>query len=107
MLVGVVTDPSQLSNKIDALELRLDYFPDINIEQLIHNINLPIILTLRSKDQGGHYHGDEASRLQTLEKLLSLKPDYVDIEYNVPLQWVRKCKKKYPDTKIICSYHNF
>jgi len=81
----------------DYIELRLDTFSDFDN---LPKFTKPLILTLRTKEQGGHFSGTHEERLALLEKLAPLKPAYIDIEYTTPLFSI-------PGAKIICSYHNF
>lgn len=113
MLCGVITGPSlkEIQNQItkaslsaDILELRWDCFESLDF--VIH-CTLPMIFTLRPLSQGGHYLKDEESRLQELERLMQAKPGYVDLEYTIPIDSIKELQKKFPEVKIILSYHNF
>ncbi len=100
----------QQAKQADVLEFRLDYLPVIDldqIKQLQAIAHKPVLFTLRKPQQGGVYKGDEAERLQLIEKLITLKPDYLDIEHDVPLEFCQKLKALSPQTQLICSYHNF
>lgn len=95
---------------IDAIELRLDFYEQINIAEIAplkKDFNIPIIFTLRKESQGGFYKGDEVQRLQILEHLAALCPEYLDIEHDVTQEFVAKIHKNYPAIKLICSYHDF
>ncbi len=97
-------------SKVDGIELRLDYVSVINIKEIAEIrklIFLPVIFTLRKVTQGGHYQQNEQQRLQNLLNLCSLHPEYIDIEYDVDRDFARDLKQKYPQIKIICSYHDF
>jgi len=111
MLCGVVTGPSfeevqqqieQACQYADSVELRWDCFNSLDFKI---SCPIPKIFTLRPLSQGGFYRGSESSRLQHLEKLLELKPDYVDLEYNVSNEDLKRFKKH--PVKIILSYHDF
>ncbi len=111
MLCGVVTGPSlkevqqQIEEAVqyaDSVELRWDCFDSLDFKI---SCPIPMIFTLRPLSQGGFYKGSETSRLQHLEKLLEQKPDYVDLEFTV-LDEDLKRFEKYP-VKIILSYHDF
>ncbi|MHA1299261.1 MAG: type I 3-dehydroquinate dehydratase [Candidatus Helarchaeota archaeon] len=94
----------------DLIEIRLDYFKfiDINeIKELIKTCQIPIIITLRKTDEGGHYKYSEEKRVSLLEKIIELKPEYVDIEYSTPtIRNLLDMAKRY-EVKTIISYHNF
>jgi 3-dehydroquinate dehydratase/shikimate dehydrogenase len=94
----------------DIVELRLDLFESFNIEEikdLKESFDLPMIFTLRSTSQGGEYKRSEEERLVEIEKLISLKPAYIDLEYDIPKQFVEKIRKENRETKIILSFHDF
>jgi len=94
----------------DVIELRLDYLPDIfisDIKTLREEMTLPVIFTLRRKNQGGQCHLPEPERLKKLEQLASLSPDYLDLEFDVPVAFVHALQKQYPTIQYIGSYHDF
>ena len=100
----------QASAWCNLIELRLDYFENIDLsllKELLSFYPIPMIFTLRSASQGGHYKYSEKLRLSILEKLASLNPAYLDIEYHAPKEFIEKILLKYPKIKIILSYHNF
>lgn len=100
----------QAINLADGIELRLDYWHELNlseIKQLRVTFSIPMIFTLRKKSQGGLYQLDENTRLQTILKLCELKPDYLDVEDEVPVEFLRILFEKFPAIKLIYSHHNF
>lgn len=95
---------------IDGIELRLDYLAKIKLQEikLLHqNCNSKLIFTLRKKSQGGYFNGNEQQRLQLIENLIAIKPDYFDLEYDIPINFVKKIHRVNPTVKLISSYHNF
>lgn len=93
------------SKEGEAIEFRLDLMGKIDlshISKLKSECKLPVIFTLRKKSHGGHFKGNEREREEKLLELLSLKPDYVDIEYDSSFSGNIN-----PEIKIISSYHNF
>lgn len=117
MLIGVIQENTieavkaqlhALPDYFDAVELRLDACQGIDKNALSGmDFPKPVIITLRSKDQGGTYPHDEEQRLETLLDLARCQPDYIDLEYNVPSAWVKKIQACSPKTRIIISYHDF
>ncbi len=85
----------------DVIEFRLDLFSTFPNEEKLRGIGKPIIVTIRRKNDGGMYSGDEERRLRTLARY-SVYADYVDLENDVPDEWfeVMRCG-------VIESYHNF
>ncbi|MCH9616788.1 MAG: 3-dehydroquinate dehydratase [Chlamydiia bacterium] len=94
---------------MDGIELRLDLFKEINIENIKAIIDMcrakgkKIIITLRSLTGGGGYNRKIDLLEQEVRRLSLLKPDYMDIEWDLSEQLF----KDITDTKIIASYHDF
>lgn len=100
----------QIADRADGVELRLDYLNHWDITALTalrKACALPVILTLRSRAHGGHYPHSETQRIQEIMALCTLNPDYLDVEYDVPVQHIQAIRCRYPAIKIILSYHNF
>ncbi len=119
MLVGVIAEEDFITmqelcystqDQIDVLELRIDYLHDVPYEEisaLQANLDKPFILTLRSKSEGGMFDGSFIRRMSILRKLIDLHPEYLDVEHDVPVHFVRELRDRSPKTKLICSYHEF
>ena len=68
---------------LDLIELRLDYLEKIElnkIDRLLNEFAIPVIITLRSKQDGGKFEDSEDNRISCIKKLIQLQPDYVDFE---------------------------
>jgi 3-dehydroquinate dehydratase / shikimate dehydrogenase len=94
----------------DILELRLDLFEPYTLEelkQLRQQITTPLIFTLRKVSQGGGEKRDERARLDHLLQLAHLSPTYLDLEYDLPVEFVETLYRRFPEIKLIISYHNF
>ena len=101
---------SQVENQADLLEIRFDYLAEPTLEAfqtLTSATKLPYILTLRYKAQGGHFNGDENSRLTLIKTLLKAEPDYLDLEMEIDNQYLTASQSLSPNTKPIRSFHNF
>jgi 3-dehydroquinate dehydratase/shikimate dehydrogenase len=111
LLFGVVTDLSlEIPGSIDGIELRLDYFDQIDLKALrsfLQKVNLPVMLAVRRADQGGKFLGTEGERLALIESLCSLRPAYIDLEYDVPNEYRKRLFESYPEISFLSSYHNF
>lgn len=94
----------------DVVELRLDYFVHLDIQELQilrHKFSIPFLFTLRSKSQGGNFQKSETERLQEIMRLAALNPEYFDLEDNVAASFVENFKQAFPSIKLIISHHNF
>ncbi len=91
----------------DILELRLDLIgaPDLNL--LLDSATLPVIVTNRSKHDGGQFKSTEEDRLQSLRNALKAGADYVDIEVSTPREYLQPFLEEGDSSKIILSYHDF
>lgn len=119
MLCVVIKGPSleEIESQIqtakhhaDLIELRLDLFSKIDIEHILSlkdKFSLPMIFTLRSKDHGGLFEGSKEEYLTIIKTLITLEPQYLDVEFSVPFEWIEDLRFNYPRTKLILSYHNF
>lgn len=101
----------------DILELRLDLmYPKLSyrdiqsiidsIKVIKNKVNLPIIGTIRLKNEGGKYSGDEQDRLRIYKEIITYL-DYIDIEIKsiISRKMIELARVK--KIKIILSYHNF
>lgn len=119
----VLENPFETSKKAaemgaDVLEIRLDLLGIRNSETAAETIRkikseteLPVIITNRSRNEGGKWKGEEGERIGLIKDLLSAKdgPDAVDIELSadkVERDNVIKVAKTYGKTVII-SAHDF
>lgn len=103
----IINLPSQI---VDGIEIRFDLIDSNDLEEIkeiIKRKKLKILITLRPERQGGNYRGDEGERLNTLIQLACLNPDYIDLEYDVPLHFWKEIVDKFPHIKFICSFHDF
>lgn len=120
MLIGVIqkknlADVDALLRRIepglyDCLELRLDgcsRTEALHIAEHVCAMPLPIIVTLRSRAEGGLFTGTEPERIALLEELAALHPDYLDIEAALPGAVIAKIRAIAPQTRIILSWHDF
>ena len=95
---------------VDGIELRLDLFTQIDfpgLKDFLKSCELPVMFTVRRSDQGGAFSGNEAERLNLLESLCSLQPAYIDLEYDVPLEFRKKLFENFPQISFLSSYHDF
>ncbi len=91
----------------DILELRLDLIETPDLNPLLHSAQLPVIVTNRSKHDGGQFKGTEEDRVQLLRNALNAGVDYVDIEVSTPREYLQPFLEEGDPSKIIISYHDF
>ena len=91
----------------DILELRLDLIVSPDLSALLACSTLPVIVTNRSKHDGGQYKGLDEDRLQSLRDALKAGADYVDIEVSTPREYLQPFLEESEPAQIILSYHDF
>jgi len=96
----------------DLVELRLDYIGDLDdgkIGDLVDGVDIPKIATIRSKEEGGYWDGDEKDRINFLSTCLSFGAEYVDVEESTDIGWRYEISKACKDNgaQMIISHHNF
>lgn len=92
----------RVANEVaECIEFRIDLIEkrDIgHISKLKSVAKLPVIFTLRHQAHGGAFEGNEREREEKFLELMSLEPNYVDLEWDAPFTL---------EGKVIVSYHNF
>ncbi len=95
----------------DVVELRIDSIRNVNLGKLLSAKTGKILVTVRRKDEGGSFEGDEKERLSLLSKAVTLRADFVDIELSTDETFTKKLlediKKHGDQTKLIVSHHDF
>lgn len=91
----------------DILELRIDGLDNPSstmINEIIDEINFPIIATNRIESEGGSFKGSEEERINLLLECADLV-DYVDIELQSDDEYIKQITNT--SAKTIVSYHDF
>lgn len=119
MISVVIKGPSlaeveqQISKAVklaDLIELRLDQFNELDftaISSWRSQFKIPMIFTLRRKTERGLHSENDEKQLRDISRLAELEPEYLDLESDLPPQFVDDLKALHPRIRIICSYHNF
>ncbi|UCG20255.1 MAG: type I 3-dehydroquinate dehydratase [Deltaproteobacteria bacterium] len=89
----------------DLLEWRLDVTRDPELETVLPQSPLPIIATVRSVEQGGHFPGTRQEQLRLLIRAATSGSSYVDWEFRPeePLPEELSVMRE----RVILSYHDF
>ncbi len=100
----------QESSKADLIELRLDYLQDLkslNLEKIISKCKIPVIVTIRTKKEGGFFDGNDRDRMEVFNKAINVQAGYIDVEFSSSRNIIDKLVRQRNKTRIIISYHNF
>lgn len=87
----------------DLVELRIDFLKsDYNLKTILESCQIPCLVTIRRKKDGGEWTGPEDHRIGLLQQACDLGAAAVDIEEDV----FNKISKS-GETIRLLSYHNF
>jgi 3-dehydroquinate dehydratase type I len=96
--------------RADMVELRIDGIRKINLKKMLAFNKGEILITNRSKEEGGAFPGSERERVSLLMEAAALGADYVDLELRTEpgllAELVAGIKAHDGKTKLILSYHN-
>ena len=93
----------------DLVELRIDRMPDADLKRLLAARRTPVIVTNRSRQEGGGFAGTEEERVALLTEAVRLGADYVDIEVaaDPALKATLIAALAGGATRLIVSWHDF
>lgn len=93
----------------DLVELRIDRIPGADLERLLNARRTPVIVTNRSRQEGGGFTGTEEERVELLREAVRLGADYVDIETATDPALKAGLREAIAGTsvKLIVSWHDF
>jgi 3-dehydroquinate dehydratase / shikimate dehydrogenase len=100
-------DISAAEKIADIIELRLDLIARFDLSQLMQAAKLPLIVTNRTKREGGQFKGSEEERVEILRQAIEAGVDYIDIETSTPKELLQSVLENKGTTQVILSYHNF
>src|SRR3990167_7398848 len=107
---SILQDMEQAHSLADLFELRLDGWTEealARLKEIVQKSPLPLIFTLRKREQGGLRAMGEKERLQSIETFLALSPAYCDLELDTDQAFIQRMQAQFPATAFIGSYHNF
>ncbi|MBN1832371.1 MAG: type I 3-dehydroquinate dehydratase [Deltaproteobacteria bacterium] len=89
----------------DLLEFRLDAMESFRLPDMIQEASKPVIVTYRSRKEGGHNPEDDETRARHLLNAIENKADYVDLEYSMSPEFRDHILQNRLESKIIASVH--
>jgi len=89
----------------DMLEVRLDVMESFSLAEIIGASTKPVIVTYRSKKEGGKGSANDETQTRYLLMALEAHADFVDVEYSMPLQFRHKIFRSRGGSQIIASVH--
>ena len=95
----------------DVIEIRLDYFQQVEPEPFIKELTPEILFTCRPVWEGGLFKGGEDERLAILLKAVQAGADYIDVELEASAEMYKRLDEAIEasggKTKKIVSSHDF
>ena len=96
---------AEASTFADMLELRLDVMERFELKEIIQSANTPVLVTYRSKREGGEGSADYKTRVRYLLDAMAAGADYVDVEFSIPLEWRQEIFQMKESCGLVVSRH--
>ena len=89
----------------DLMEVRLDVMKSFDLEKLITSAQKPLLITYRSKNEGGKGDAPYNARVDYLLEAVRLGADYIDVEYAMPLEHRGRLFEECGKSRLVLSKH--
>jgi 3-dehydroquinate dehydratase-1 len=89
----------------DVLEIRLDLMDAFDLEQIVSHAAKPVIVTYRSKKEGGRGRAPYKTRVRNLIGAIEAGADYVDVEFSMPQSYREEIFQAKGGSRLIISAH--
>jgi len=76
-----------------------------DLKEIVESATNPILVTYRSKREGGEGSADYGTRMRYLLDAMEAGADYVDVEFKTPLEHRRRIFQNRGSSKIVVSLH--
>lgn len=96
---------SEAAPYADMVEIRLDVMDTFNPKTIIKAATCPVIMTYRSKKEGGKGLGNYRARIDCLLSTIEAGADFVDVEWGLPLEFRQEIFQNRGSAKLIISSH--
>lgn len=87
----------------DLLEIRIDRICDADISQICALAPHPVIITLRSRSEGGLWEGSDDEYRQILQKAIEAGAAYIDVEFSRADHILPQLQRG--NTRVVLSHH--
>ncbi|AFK23196.1 type I 3-dehydroquinate dehydratase [Pyrococcus sp. ST04] len=108
VLARTIKEAVRIMNSTDAdlYELRVDYLENTSDIDLLEPFSNKLIITVRSKEEGGFKELSDDERISLFESFLKISPAYIDIEFRSRIRYEAIRLAEEAGSKIILSYHD-
>lgn len=96
---------ARASAMADMVEIRLDRMGACHLESMVQASSKPVLVTYRSRKEGGEGSDDDDTRLRYLLKAIEARADFVDMEFSLPVNLRQKIFHVQGPFKVIVSMH--
>ncbi len=104
---GAVEKISEAQGHADILEIRLDLMDSFELEKIIGACQKPVIVTYRSKNEGGNGMAEPSLVSEYLISAAEHNAEYIDVELSMPDESRNKVIAGKGSSSVIVSTHNF
>ncbi len=102
---GALKKMAKANTLADIIELRLDVMERFDLKELVESATNPILVTYRSKREGGEGSADYGTRVHYLLDAMEAGADYVDVEFSIPLEWRQRVFQMRGPCGLVVSCH--
>ena len=96
---------SEAAPLADLVEIRLDVMKSFDLKEIIKAATKPVIVTYRSKKEGGSGLARYETRVHHLVRAIELKADFVDVEFSMPQIYRQEIFRAGGSSRLILSAH--
>jgi 3-dehydroquinate dehydratase type I len=112
VVVQTLTEPDEpIDPRVHAVELRLDLYPDLDVEAAIARIDKPVVVSIRRIHEGGRWKGN-FGRDELFHRARGA--DYIDLEWMarargadyIDLEWMADPRQMPRGPRRVVSHHD-
>jgi 3-dehydroquinate dehydratase I len=96
---------SEISPLADLMEIRLDVMESFDLKKIVQAAVKPVIVTYRSKKEGGRGLVRYETRLRHLLRAVEVGADFVDVEFSMPQIYRQEIFQAGGMSRLILSVH--
>ena len=102
---GAIKKMTEAAPLADMMEIRLDVMETFDLEEIIQQAPKPVIVTYRSKKEGGSGLVRYETRVRHLLRAVELGADFVDVEFSMPQIYRQEVFQAGGTSRLIISAH--
>ena len=102
---GALKKMAKANSLADIIEIRLDVMERFDLKEIIESATNPILVTYRSRREGGGGSADYGTRVRYLLDAMEAGADYVDVELSIPLESRQRVFQMKGSCGLVVSCH--